>query len=128
MGRGGERWGRLSGSALELAIEFTGEKPDGFGGPLARNSKTMTRLVTRNINTGTARTSMRLEPEFWEALRALCKREGLTYGDLANRAITDSPDKSRSSAVRCYLIRYFQEAGTDEGHVDAGHGLMPRQD
>ncbi|MGI4976341.1 MAG: ribbon-helix-helix domain-containing protein, partial [Janthinobacterium lividum] len=35
------------------------------------------RLVNRNINATAGRTSMRLEPEFWDALREICQRESL---------------------------------------------------
>ncbi len=34
------------------------------------------RLVNRNVVAGSGRTSMRLEPELWEALIEVCQREG----------------------------------------------------
>ena len=36
-----------------------------------------TRLVNRNFVADRGRTSMRLEPELWDALLEVCQREGL---------------------------------------------------
>ena len=81
-------------------------------------------LINRNINSASGRTSMRLEPEAWEALRELCLREGMTMEDVIRRVERDCQPGGRTSAVRIYLLRYFHASSTDEGHRKAGHGTL----
>ena len=82
------------------------------------------RLVNRNINAGTGRTSMRLEPEVWDALREVCLREGLELRELMKRIEPGAGDGGRTSAVRVYVMQYFRAAATEHGHAEAGHGSL----
>ncbi len=53
------------------------------------------------------RTSVRLEPSFWEALRAAAELEGLSPAEWAQeRGVFDRP-RARSSALRVALLEYF---------------------
>jgi predicted DNA-binding ribbon-helix-helix protein len=81
------------------------------------------RLVNRNITAGTGRTSMRLEPEVWDALREICLREGIELRELIQQVENTAPPGGRTSAVRVYVLQYFRAASTDDGHRHAGHGL-----
>lgn len=80
------------------------------------------RLVNRNITAGGGRTSMRLEPEVWDALREICVREGVDLRDLIQQVEKTAPDGGRTSAVRVHVLTYFRTAATEEGHRAAGHG------
>ncbi len=80
------------------------------------------RLINRNVNALSGRTSMRLEPEMWEALREICLREGIDLGALIQRVEGTGDDGGRTSAVRVHVLQYFRAAATDQGHRDAGHG------
>jgi predicted DNA-binding ribbon-helix-helix protein len=80
------------------------------------------RLINRNVNAKSGRTSMRLEPEVWEALREICLREGCDLGELIQRVEDAEDEGGRTSAVRVHVLQYFRAAATDEGHIDAGHG------
>ena len=51
----------------------------------AERSVVGSRLINRNVNATSGRTSMRLEPEVWEALREICLREGCDLGELIQR-------------------------------------------
>ena len=62
---------------------------------------------------------MRLEPELWEALGEICRRERWTLSELVRRVDLLG---SRTSAVRVYALTYFRMAATEEGHRAAGHG------
>jgi predicted DNA-binding ribbon-helix-helix protein len=84
------------------------------------------RLVNRNITAGSGRTSMRLEPEIWDALREICLREGIELRDLIQRIEPSSGEGGRTSAVRVYVLQYFRTAATDGGHLNAGHGVKSR--
>jgi predicted DNA-binding ribbon-helix-helix protein len=81
------------------------------------------RLVNRNITAVSGRTSMRLEPEVWDALREICLREGIELRELIQQIEGTAPAGGRTSAVRVYVLQYFRAAATDEGHRHAGHGL-----
>lgn len=80
------------------------------------------RLVNRNITAGAGRTSMRLEPEVWDALREVCLREGIELRELIRRVERTAPAGGRTSAVRVHVLTYFRAAATAEGHAAAGHG------
>ncbi len=80
------------------------------------------RLVNRNVTAARGRTSMRLEPELWEALEEVCLREGLSVGEIVRRIEAANHPGGRTSAVRVFVLRYFREAATPEGHGAAGHG------
>lgn len=87
-----------------------------------------TRLVSRNVSARHGRTSIRLEPEFWEALQKICWREQMELGELIRSIELKYPGVARTSAVRVYILTYFADAATEEGHWTAGHGspLDPR--
>ncbi len=83
------------------------------------------RLVNRNITSGSGRTSMRLEPEVWDALREICLREGIELRELIRRVETEYGVGGRTSAVRVHVLQYFRAAASDDGHRVAGHGRHP---
>lgn len=94
------------------------------------------RLVNRNVVGEKGRTSMRLEPELWDALREIGRREGVDTGTIIRRveaqsrgarsdAEADQPG-GRTSAVRVFIVQYFRalaENGTEHGQNPprAGH-------
>ena len=65
---------------------------------------------------------MRLEPEVWDALREVCLREGTELSVLVRRIEVGTAPGGRTSAVRVFLLGYFREAATAEGHRLARHG------
>lgn len=84
------------------------------------------RLVNRNVVAGRGRTSMRLEPELWDALREICQREQVPVGEVVRRAEAERGTGGRTSAVRVYVLQYFRVAAIEEGHARAGHGPRVR--
>ena len=80
------------------------------------------RLINRNIVAMHGRSSMRLEPEIWDALAEICRRENVALGDLVRKVDTTRDVGGRTSAVRTYAFNYFRAAATEEGHRAAGHG------
>lgn len=80
-------------------------------------------LVSRNITVVGRRTSVRLEPEMWSALREIAKREGCKIHDICSLIhLRKNPDTSLTAAIRVFLMLYYRAAATDEGHRRAGHG------
>jgi predicted DNA-binding ribbon-helix-helix protein len=80
------------------------------------------RLVNRNVVAGTGRTSMRLEPELWDALAEICEREGRGIHELVRSIDGQRERGGRTSAVRVFVLQYFRAAATEAGHLAAGHG------
>ncbi|MGI3775825.1 MAG: ribbon-helix-helix domain-containing protein [Janthinobacterium lividum] len=74
------------------------------------------RLVNRNINATAGRTSMRLEPEFWDALREICQRESLVQAELIREIEQNASAVGRTSAVRVHILQYFRNAA-DRGII-----------
>jgi predicted DNA-binding ribbon-helix-helix protein len=87
---------------------------------------TVSRLVNRNVVAERGRTSMRLEPELWDALLEICDREGQDLSTLVRRIEAGGHQGGRTSAVRVFVLSYFRAAGSEAGHAAAGHGAPIR--
>lgn len=85
------------------------------------------RLINGNIPVEGGRSSMRLEPETWDALGEICSRESIGLGELVRRAERAMGEGGRTSAVRVFALAYFRAAATDEGHRSVGHGELVKQ-
>ncbi|HET6184167.1 MAG TPA: ribbon-helix-helix domain-containing protein [Acetobacteraceae bacterium] len=81
-----------------------------------------TRLINRNVVAAGGRTSMRLEPELWDALGEICRREGRDIHELIRSVDGTRHEGGRTSAVRVYIVEYFRAAATEAGHLAAQHG------
>ncbi|MEK9662810.1 MAG: ribbon-helix-helix domain-containing protein [Alphaproteobacteria bacterium] len=68
-------------------------------------------LVSRNVTIGPLRTSMRLEPEFWNALGEIVQREQLTLDALCTRVDAERGEHSRTAAMRLFAVAYFMADG-----------------
>lgn len=84
--------------------------------------KNVRSLVSRNVTISGRRTSLRLEGEAWEALGEICRREGKSIHELCTHVEQNRKVPNRTSAVRAYIISYYREAATEEGHKAVGHG------
>jgi predicted DNA-binding ribbon-helix-helix protein len=86
------------------------------------------RLVNRNVTAGGARTSIRLEPELWDALLEICKRERMTLArivqNIETKRLAAADTGGRTSAVRVHIMEYFRAAATEAGHAAANHGAL----
>jgi|KBSSwiStaDraftv2_1062776.scaffolds.fasta_scaffold1617566_2 predicted DNA-binding ribbon-helix-helix protein len=80
-------------------------------------------LLSRNITVAGHRTSMRLEPEMWDALFEICQREGLTPHEVCTVVDARRRASSLTAALRVFVMNYFRTAATEEGHTRASHGL-----
>lgn len=82
-----------------------------------------TTLVSRNVTVKKRRTSIRLEPEMWAALREISSRERCSIHDICTLVSVRKKDNtSLTAAIRVFIMLYFRAATTDEGHRRAGHG------
>jgi predicted DNA-binding ribbon-helix-helix protein len=70
----------------------------------------MSSLINHNVRGAGKRTSMRLEPEAWDAVRDICQREQISTEELVNRAVRAHPNGGRTSAVRVFVLMYYRTA------------------
>lgn len=85
--------------------------------------KAKTTLVSHNITVMGKRTSIRLEPEMWSALREISKKEGCRVSDLCSLVyLKKNRSTSLTGAIRVFMMLYYRAAVTDAGHEKAGHG------
>ncbi len=82
----------------------------------------MSTLRNRNVTISGRRTSVRLEPEMWQALEEICEREGLTVHELCSGIDARRERRSLTAAIRAHALDYFRAAATEAGHAAAGHG------
>lgn len=86
----------------------------------------MSRLINRNVVAGRGRTSMRLEPELWDALKEICRRERQDLNQLVRYIESLGHRGGRTSAVRVYVLQYYRAAACESGHEAANHGPTER--
>ena len=84
------------------------------------------RLVNRNVVAERGRTSMRLEPELWDALSEICERESQDMSTMVRQVEAAGHAGGRTSATRVFILNYFRIAATETGHAGAGHGPILR--
>ncbi len=80
-------------------------------------------LVSRNICVCGRRTSVRLEPDMWSALREIAEREGARVHDVCTLVhLRRRGGTSLTAAIRVFIMLYYKAASTEDGHTHAGHG------
>ena len=85
---------------------------------------TRSRLINRNVVAVRGRTSMRLEPELWDALIEICTRERRDVNCLVRQIEASNHTGGRTSAVRVFVLGYFREAANEAGHEAVDHGTL----
>ena len=87
------------------------------------SSENRSTLVSRNITVRGRRTSVRLEPQMWVALREIAQREQCRIHDICSLIhLRNKPHRSLTAAIRVFLMLYYRGAATEAGHAKAGHG------
>jgi predicted DNA-binding ribbon-helix-helix protein len=86
------------------------------------------RLVNRNVRTTRLRTSIRLEPEFWEALDEICYIENVDRNELVCRIESAEPTTGRTSAVRVLILQHLRSRERSAAHRAALNAIGTRDD
>jgi predicted DNA-binding ribbon-helix-helix protein len=81
-------------------------------------------MIARNVTVAGRRTSLRMEPEMWDALQEAAAREGLSLHDFCTGVAKRRGAYSMTAAIRVHLLDYFRDAATEAGHKGAGHGKL----
>ena len=104
-----------------MSTEAAGE--NAYGETIQKHVKST--LQSRNITIMGRRTSVRLEPEMWTALKEIANREGCSIHDICSLiSLRKNENTSLTAAIRVFLMLYFRASSTEEGHCQAGHGCF----
>ncbi|OUS13914.1 hypothetical protein A9Q97_04285 [Rhodospirillales bacterium 47_12_T64] len=76
----------------------------------------MSTLVNKNITLKGRRTSLRLEPDMWEALFEICVREECHISDLCTTVDEVKDESSLTAAIRVFILIYFRNAASVDDH------------
>jgi predicted DNA-binding ribbon-helix-helix protein len=80
-------------------------------------------LVMRNVSVRGHRTSIRLEPQIWDTMDDICRRECCSLRDVCCYVAERKPSHvSLASSLRVFILDYFRTCATEDGHRSAGHG------
>jgi predicted DNA-binding ribbon-helix-helix protein len=83
----------------------------GFPRRLGRNPENApSSLVIHNVVVGRHRTSVRLEPVMWDALRDIASRLRVTMHDLVTDIDRDRTASSLTAAIRVYIVDFYRAA------------------
>jgi len=80
-------------------------------------------LVIRNVVVAGHRTSVRLEPVMWEALRDISVRRKVTIHDLVTEIDRERTASSLTAAIRVYIVDFYRSAALPGGAVASPHHL-----
>ncbi len=78
-----------------------------------RNRRVRSGLVNRNIVIDGRRKSVRLEPQMWDALNEIARREGRTVHAICTEVDADRVQSTFSASLRVYILTYFRSAAKD---------------
>lgn len=57
----------------------------------------------------------------WDALSEICAREGRSLHDICRQVERERTQSGLTAGVRVFILNYFREAATEEGHARASH-------
>lgn len=66
-----------------------------------------TRLVNGNVFPNGRRTSVKLEPEFWDALYAAASENDINVRELVTIIANQNTDATLASAIRVWCLQYL---------------------
>jgi len=78
-------------------------------------------LRPKNVTINGHRTSIRLEPAYWDAVCDIARRQHKTVHQLASEIARDHHSTSLTGAIRCFAVSYYrgQEAHAQVAAIEA---------
>ncbi|MBE2191556.1 MAG: ribbon-helix-helix domain-containing protein [Alphaproteobacteria bacterium] len=90
---------------------------------MASDQRQKSTLVSKNITILGRRTSVRLEPEMWDSLYDVARRERTSIHNVCSLIYLRKVKQSTlTAAIRVFLLLYFRAASTEDGHAHVHHG------
>ncbi len=81
-------------------------------------------LINRNVIVDGHRTSVRLEPQMWDALGEITRREGRTMHQICSQVDRTRGETTLTGALRVFILTYYRDAARASS---PGSGDAPRQ-
>jgi predicted DNA-binding ribbon-helix-helix protein len=72
-------------------------------------------LATRNLQVGSGRTTIAVEPECWQMLIDISKEQKTTLHVLIQEIDSGRGKASRASAIRLYIMNYYRSLAIGKG-------------
>ena len=72
-------------------------------------------LAIHNIVVAGHRTSVRLEPVMWEALRDIAREQRMSVHDLVTVIDRQRSESSLTAAIRVYIVNFYRAAAVPPG-------------
>ena len=82
-------------------------------------------LVIRNIVVGGHRTSVRLEPTMWEALREIARQRDTNLNELVTEIDRRRDASSLTAAIRVFIVDYYRSAAMQAGRETGLRSPLP---
>jgi predicted DNA-binding ribbon-helix-helix protein len=82
-------------------------------------------LVIRNVVVGGHRTSVRLEPVMWEALRDISMRRKATIHDLVTEIDRERTASTLTAAIRVYIVDFYRSAALPRADAPISSRPLP---
>ncbi len=93
---------------------------------MSKNKPSRSALITRNVWVRERRTSIKLEPAFWDLLTAVSKRENITIHEICALIAARAVDFGLTGAIRVFLVSYAWTVGIERALEAVPNGPLPR--
>jgi predicted DNA-binding ribbon-helix-helix protein len=100
---------------------------DTFQVRLDRDQAMKSKIVKRSAIIAGHKTSVSLEDAFWEALKAIAKERDMKLSDLVTSIDSARQHNNLSSAIRLYVLNYYQSALRSAARSRSQHIMHPGQ-
>jgi predicted DNA-binding ribbon-helix-helix protein len=97
------------------------------GTPAVTSRSTTSRLISRTFVCTHGPTTMRLEPELWDMLVEIARREGLSTSALLRKIDASRGNNPRTSACRVYILNYCYNLMVDGRNNYGDYSQFPEQ-
>ena len=92
-----------------------------------RKKSTRSALISKNVWIGKRRTSIKLEPVFWDTLDRVCARERMSIHDICTSVHERDSGYGLTGAIRVFLLTYAWTAGLEESLNVSPDGRLPEK-
>lgn len=75
-------------------------------------------MEIRNVVVAGHRTSVRLEPVMWDALKNIARRQRVTVHELVTAIDRERAASSLTAAIRIYIVDFYREAALREAQPE----------
>lgn len=91
-------------------------------------------IERRRFEVGGKSRNLKVETSYWRALEEISQREQMSLTELLTdihyRLLEQTPQRGRkavttvmiANAIRVFVVGYYRQAATEQGHARAGHG------